>query len=479
MNTPNPKPVRSLAGALVFVASAVSVASCIAAEGVIDLSKLENYADQETPPYIARDNTPPGNPITDAGATLGRVLFYDKRLSRNGTISCASCHQQSNAFGDTAIASTGVAGTTGRHSMRLVNARFSAERRFFWDERAPTLESQTTQPIQDHVEMGFSGTDGDPDFAALVARLSEIEEYRVLFTMVFGSPDISEERVQDALAQFVRSIQSFDSKYDSGRSQVANDGQPFPNFTASENAGKALFLAPPGGGPGGPGRPPGASGAGCAACHQPPEFGIAPNSLNNGVISSIAGATDTTNTRSPSLRDLVGPGGSSNGPFMHDGSRSTLDAVVAHYNTIPGNIPNLDPRLQGGPGGGGQNLGLTAQQRSDLVAFLRTLSGSDVYTNPKWSSPFTVEGALTLIVIPDGAASIVDADGGGKAIRYVVAPNLSYQLETSTDLQTWELVANVAANAGGVIEHPVDFADDRRFHRLAYTPPAGDTTPVP
>jgi len=209
-------PLPTMKKTLLLLILLAPAPGAFAQDGVLDLTKLANYAAQPVPAYILRDNTPagptpPANPITNIGATLGRVLFYDKRLSRNSTVSCASCHQQSRAFGDTATASTGVAGTTGRHSMRLINSRFSAERRFFWDERANSLENQTTRPIQDHVEMGFSGTEGDPGFTDLVARLSALEEYRVLFTAVYGDPTISEPRVQRALAQIVRSIQSFDS----------------------------------------------------------------------------------------------------------------------------------------------------------------------------------------------------------------------------------------------------------------------------
>ena len=153
------------------------VAACLtnfaaAGDGVLDLTQLANYANQPVPTYITKNNTTAGNAITDEGATLGRVLFHDKRLSRNDTVSCSSCHDQAHAFSDPAVASTGVNGTTGRHAMRLINARFANEARFFWDERAATLESQTTQPVRDHVEMGFSGTLGDPDFAALTAKLA-------------------------------------------------------------------------------------------------------------------------------------------------------------------------------------------------------------------------------------------------------------------------------------------------------------------
>lgn len=96
----------------------------------IDLNNLQNYANQPIPAYITKNNVG-GNPISDKGATLGRVLFYDKKLSSNNTVSCATCHQQANAFSDVAVASQGVNGTTGRHAMRLINTRFANETNFF------------------------------------------------------------------------------------------------------------------------------------------------------------------------------------------------------------------------------------------------------------------------------------------------------------------------------------------------------------
>ena len=351
----------------------------------IDLDNLANYANQAVPNYITRDNTS-GNPITNKGATLGRILFYDTKLSADNTISCASCHQQTHAFGDTNVASIGVNGTTGRHAMRLINSRFSVENKFFWDERAATLEIQTTQPIRNHVEMGYSGADGDEDFSNLVTKLSSIEYYKELFQFVYSSEAITETKIQLALAQFIRSIQSFDSKYDTGRAQVANDNQPFPNYSNQENQGKQLFLNPPqfdatGNRIGG--------GLGCAGCHAAPEFDIAPNSGNNGIIGVLNGSgIDITNTRAPSLRDIVKQDGSLNGPLMHTGVITSLQAVIGHYGTInlaPGNT-NLDPKLK--PNGFGQQLHLTAPEVNALMAFLKTLSGSNVYTDPKWSNPF-------------------------------------------------------------------------------------------
>jgi cytochrome c peroxidase len=432
--------------------------SAFAGDGVLDLTQLANYANQPVPAYITNDNTTAGNAITDEGATLGRVLFHDKRLSRNNTVSCATCHAQSRAFADPAVASTGVAGTTGRHSMRLVNARFGNEPRFFWDERAATLENQTTQPIRDHVEMGFSGASGDPAFADLTAKLAAISEYRVLFAMTFGDAAVTEARIQRSLAQFVRSIQSFDSKFDAGRALVNNNNATFPNFTAQENNGKALFMNPPG--PGG--------GAGCAGCHQAPEFDIDPASRNNGVTGSLGGGTDLTNTRSPTLRDLVGPGGQSNGPFMHNGVFATLNQVIAHYNAIPGDNANLDPRLR--RPGGVQNLNLSTQQQNDLVAFLRTLTGSAVYTDEKWSDPFDAQNQLTLIVLPPDAVTITPNGDGTATITCQAAAGLDYRLEWSSDLKEWHFMETLTSDANGACEKIVAVSGTR-FYRFTYEPP--------
>jgi cytochrome c peroxidase len=241
-------------------------------------------------------------------------------------------------------------------------------------------------PIKDHGEMGFSGTNGDLPFSGLITKLSELDYYKELFQFAYGSEEITESKLQIALAQFIRSIQSFDSKYDAGRALATNDVQPFTNFSAQENQGKNLFLSPPifdatGSRTGG--------GLGCAGCHRAPEFDIDPNSGNNGIIGTInATGIDITNTRAPSLRDLVKLDGTPNGPMMHTGVITTLQTAIGHYGTInlaPGNT-NLDPKLR--PNGFGQHLNLNAQEVNAVIAFLKTLSGSDVYTNPKWSDPF-------------------------------------------------------------------------------------------
>jgi cytochrome c peroxidase len=270
--------------------------------------------------------------------------------------------------------------------MRLVNSRFAVERKFFWNERAATLEIQTTMPIQDHAEMGYSGQNGRPGLSDLLSKLQGIEYYQELFTFVYGDATVTEARMQECMAQFIRSIQSFDSKYDLGRAQVNNDNQAFPNFTAQENSGKNLFITPPvfdatGNRTGG--------GLGCNACHNAPEFDIDPNTGNNGIVGVLNGSgNDLFNTRAPSLRDLAGPSGLPNSPMMHTGVITTLQAAIGHYGTIvtPPFNTNLDPRLR--PNGFGQQLHLNATEVNAVIAFLKTLTGSNVYTDPKWANPF-------------------------------------------------------------------------------------------
>jgi len=364
--------------------------------GIIYLDALHNYSNQLVPPYIRFDNTG-ANQISDEVATLGRVLFYDKKLSVDNNTSCSSCHQQSLAFSDENQVSTGSFGVTGRHSMRLVNARFSEEHRFFWDERASTLEEQTTMPIQDAVEMGYDGEFGNPDFDGLIEKLEDVDYYNTLFEFAFGDAGITEERIQSALGQFIRSIQSFDSRYDEGRINAANDRQPFDNFTEEENLGKRLFIeaiefGTEGNRIGG--------GFACASCHVPPEFSINPNSRTNGVIFAANGfELEEGVTRSPSLRDVFNPLGELNGPLMHNGLFTDMEQVLEHYNDILQSTGMqsvvVDPRLK--DGAFMQKLNMTDEEMQSVIAFFKTLTGVDMYTNEKWSDPFDVDGNLEVL----------------------------------------------------------------------------------
>jgi cytochrome c peroxidase len=340
------------------------------------------------PNYITKDNRLDGD-VDDKKATLGRILFYDKALSLNNSISCGSCHIQSHGFGDTLTQSIGLdGGVTSRQSMRIVNTRFADVKRMFWDRRAMNMRDQVTQPIQDHIEMGFSGTAGQPTIDSLIERLSALNHYPALFDWAFeDGASITEDRIGEALEHFVSSIESFDSKFDDGFSAQGTLQPSFQNFTTLENEGKALFLAPPqlniqnirvGGG------------AGCAGCHRPPEFDIVPNSRNNGVDREAGNPAgfDTTNTRSPTLRDLFDPNGQVNTPMMHTGNFKQFTTVIEHYNEVIPDVNNttVDTRLKRGQGT--VKLELSTNEREALEAFVKTLTGANLYVDQKWSSPF-------------------------------------------------------------------------------------------
>jgi len=323
------------------------------------------------------DNTPNDNPVTDAGATLGRVLFYDVRLSQNETVACGSCHRQNLAFSDSPVHSLGFNfAPTRRHSISLVNQRYYFRGHFFWDERAATLEDQVLQPILDHNEMGLTSNE-------IIQRVSSRPFYSPLFQAAFGSGMITNERIAKALSQFIRSIVSSQSKYDTGRAQVANRLMPFPNFTEEENLGKELFLEPISQG-----------GAGCFQCHTTEAF-VSVNSgpKNNGLdlmSTTDLGAFETFPTNNdfkgafkiPTLKNIA-----LTAPYMHDGRFRTLEEVIEHYNSGIQNHPNLSPQLKD-VNGNPQRLNLTQAQKVALVAFLRTLTDENVMHNSKWSDPF-------------------------------------------------------------------------------------------
>ncbi len=335
-----------------------------------------DYASFQLPSFIKsnldlHDDTKEYGPVTNWGATLGRVIFYDKLVSKTGNVACASCHIQEFGFSDTARYSVGDAGgLTGRHSMGLANARYRIGPGFFWDERANSLEDQVLMPIQDQVEMNMT-------MDTLVNRIEQAPYYTELFTNAFGDPAVSTERIASALAQFVRSLTSFNSKFDEGLA-MHDINQPFNNFTAEENLGKDMFMRIDKGK--------------CASCHTS-EAMISDFARNNGLSArspdpGLEGATgdpmDFGKFRAPSLRNIaVRP------PYMHDGGYTSLGDIVFAYNKGIAWSPTLDPHflaLGGGPGA--IQLDLTPEESNALVTFLETLTDNDFLTDPKYSDPF-------------------------------------------------------------------------------------------
>jgi cytochrome c peroxidase len=323
---------------------------------------------QET--VIEADNMSEDNLTTDEGATLGRVLFYDKQLSANGTIACASCHKAEFGFSDDAVLSEGFeGGQTGRHSMSLTNARFYGKGKFFWDQRAKTLEDQVLMPFQDPVEMGMT-------LDTLVEAVDAQDFYPPLFEAAFGDSEISSDRISKALAQFVRSLVSFTSKYDEGRAQVDSREDDFPNFSDEENLGKKFFTSLP--------NVP--NGLGCVVCHtgeamvafEPTNNGLDIDSENDEGVGGTTGKSKHMGTfKVPSLRNVGVRAG-----FMHDGRFSSLAEVVDHYMDSVQPHPNLGVPLSM------HDLNLGKTKRKALIAFLETMTDYDMIEDPKFSDPF-------------------------------------------------------------------------------------------
>lgn len=304
------------------------------------------------------DNTPTANPITDAGAALGRVLFYDPRVSANDGLSCASCHIQSLGFSDRLPLSIGFAGgLTGRHTPGLTNGRFYRRGRFFWDERAATLEDQVLGPVQSPVEMGMS-------LDKLVVKVVATPYYPPLFAAAFGSGTVTSARIAQALAQYTRSLVSTGSRYD--RAFTSNVPNFAASFTPQEQLGEQLFRT-----------------TGCASCHS--TVTQVSDSVYN--IGLDATPSDTGTGRgafkAPSLRNAaVRP------RFMHDGRFFTLAQVIDFFDGGVQPAAGLDARLKAADGTP-KRLGLTANQKTALIAFLGTLTDSAFLTAPRFASPFT------------------------------------------------------------------------------------------
>jgi cytochrome c peroxidase len=306
------------------------------------------------------DNTPATNPITNAGATLGRVLFYDKLLSANNATACASCHRQGNGFVDPIQFSTGFqGGQTPRKSMGLSNAKFYQRGHFFSDERAITLEVQDLQPIQNPIEMGMT-------LPALIPKLSATPYYPDLFQAAFGTPDITSDRISLALAQFIRSMVSYQSKFDQAFAAGTNGNPNFAAvFNASEQHGQALF-----------------SSLGCTNCHGTGGQ-VSLTVENNGLVavSNDPGA-GLGAFKAPSLRNV-----GVRVWYMHSGNFLGLDQVMEFYNSGVQDNPNLSPFLRN-PDLTVKRLNLSAQDKADLINFLNTLTDNVFLTDPKFASPF-------------------------------------------------------------------------------------------
>ncbi|MEM7298379.1 MAG: cytochrome c peroxidase [Bacteroidota bacterium] len=305
----------------------------------------------------------------DEAVTLGRVLFYDTKISLNNKTACASCHIQQKGFADPAAFSEGFQFLqTPRNSMTIVNAAFTGP--YFWDQRAEILEEQVMMPIENHIEMGLD------DFELLVEKVEKLDYYPSLFEDAFGSDEVNAERIGLALADFMRSIVSYRTKYDEG---VEIN---FANFTPLEIEGKQLFE----------------NEMMCGSCHGGIHFrgwgsaniGLDEEYADQGQGEWSAGMEGWF--KIPSLRNVA-----VTGPYMHDGRFATLDDVLEHYSTGIQDHPGLDFRLRENFGGWGEpdptnngpiKMNMTDHEKAALKAFLHTLTDDAMMSDERYSNPF-------------------------------------------------------------------------------------------
>ena len=302
---------------------------------------------------------PPDNPLTEQGVALGKRLFHEKRLSVNDSQACASCHQPETGLSDSRRFSLGAEGQVGkRRSMPLTNLAW--QKSFFWDGRAPTLREQVLMPISDPHEMNER-----PE--RVLKKLTSDPTYSKDFQATFGTPGITEERLALALEQFLLSQLSQDSRFDQALKKLTD-------LSETEKRGLQLFTTEHD-----PER--GLRGADCLHCHggmlfSDHEFhdnGLTLDGADAGRMIVTGKSADRGKFKTPSLRNVA-----LRAPYMHDGRFATLEEVVEHYNSGVQRRPNLDPNLAKHPEAG---LGLTEQEKHELVAFLRTL------TDPSFFSP--------------------------------------------------------------------------------------------
>jgi len=285
-------------------------------------------------------NIPADNPLTPEKIELGRLLYFDKRLSKENDISCATCHNPHKGWTDNEVVSTGFHGQKGtRNAPTVVNSTYNLVQ--FWDGRAKNLEEQSLGPIANPIEMGTT-------HEAMVATLSGLDGYKPLFQKAFGDPAVNKERVSQAIASFERTILGGNSRFDrfqNGDTKALNE---------SEVHGKDLFFGK----------------ANCTKCHVGTNFtdsdfhnlgvGMASAKPDLGRYDATKKEEDKGLFKTPTVRDIT-----KHFPYMHDGSQKTLEEVVEFYDKGGEANKNLDFRVV--------KLNLSAQEKADLVAFLKAL----------------------------------------------------------------------------------------------------------
>ena len=293
---------------------------------------------------------PRDNPLLTQRVALGKKLFHDKSLSKDGSISCATCHHQHKAFTDGLKFSKGINDQEGdKNSMPLFNLAWKSS--FFWDGRAKSLRDQVLQPIQDHREMAS-------DLKTVVAQLQKNESRA--FENAFGPGPVTEEKIALALENFLLTLTSYDSKFDRAMSGKAK-------LSEAEQRGMELFFTE---------YEPRSQqyGADCFHCHGGSFFsdhqfhnnGLKPSLSDVGLMKVTGKETDRGKFSTPSLRNIA-----LTAPYMHDGRFQTLEEVIEHYNEGIHRTSTLDPNLAKHPKGG---IALSGKDQAALISFLKSLT---------------------------------------------------------------------------------------------------------
>ncbi len=332
----------------------------------------------EIPPFFPPMDIPQDNPLTVEGIELGRLLFWEKDLSADGSMSCGSCHLPEAGFADPNPYSTGITGAQGvRNAMALINIGWAPS--YFWDGRALTLEEQILEPVSHPDEMSLPWADAVDRLQATESEVNAAINYPDLFEVAFTDRIISPELVTKAIAQFLRTMVSADSKFDQWRRGELS-------LTDDEFAGYEMFLRE-GGDP--ETTPGGQFGGDCFHCHgeaglQFSDYLFRNNGLDSTFVSDAGHASvsgnplDSGRFKTPTLRNVA-----LTAPYMHDGRFSTLEDVIDHYNS--GGLPSstVDPFMKYTTGG----LALNSVQKNQLLAFLHTLTDTAFVSNPEFLDP--------------------------------------------------------------------------------------------
>ncbi len=305
------------------------------------------------PSHLPAMPVPRDNPFSEAKATLGKQLFYDRRLSSTGAVACASCHRPEVFFSDAPrTVSAGVNGALGtRNAPMIVNAGY--RRAHFWDGRAATLEEQAMAAFRNSAEMNAD--------TIAVAQLIQSDEYRGLWVQSFGDTAVTMHRTMQAIATFERTLVSANSRYDRyirGNRSI---------LTEQEKQGMDLFFS---------------AKTMCSSCHGGPDFtddqyhniGLFHHYFDRGRYNVTKDPMDEGKFKTPTLRNIA-----LTPPYMSTGDSEkgkmrTLEDVVTHYNDGGTSFPNKDPRVK--------KLGLSDAEKAALVAFMKALTDSSILTNP-------------------------------------------------------------------------------------------------